>query len=64
MKDIAHTLGVLARLTGQFDVGSRILKLPQWKRIEKALEQALTPFPDAARAVATALQALESEFGQ
>jgi transcriptional regulator with XRE-family HTH domain len=64
MNSVASTLALLARLTGQFDLGTRLLRLPMWKRIERALEDGLRGYPDAARSVELQLRALEEEFSQ
>ena len=63
MASVATTLNLLARLTGQFELGARLFKLPIWKRIEKGLEVGLTGHPKAAAAVARELRRLEDEFG-
>jgi transcriptional regulator with XRE-family HTH domain len=58
---IAATLNVLAKITGQYDLGRRLLQLPLWKRIEAELADALKGHPEAARAVAERFEALERE---
>ena len=61
MGQIAQVLGVIGRLTGDFDLGKRVLKLPMWVRIEGAIRKALVPYPDAARAVGDALMQLHED---
>lgn len=61
MASIAQTLNLLAKLTGQFELGARIFKLPVWKRIEQAAEKALANHPEAAAAFAGELRAVEKE---
>ncbi len=59
MASIASTLSLLAKLTGQYELGSRLLTLPMWKEIEQALERALANHPLAAADVATELRKLD-----
>ena len=59
MASIATTLNLLAKLTGQFELGARLLTLPMWKEIERALERALANHPAAAADVATELGKLD-----
>lgn len=61
MNSVATTLNLLAKLTGQYELGSRLLKLPMWKRIEAALYAALANHPKAAADLGTHLRALEAE---
>lgn len=61
MNSIAGTLNLLAKLTGQFELGARLFKLPVWKRIEQAAEKALAKHPEAAAALAGELRAVEKE---
>lgn len=63
MASIASTLNVLAKVTGQYDLGRRMLSLPIWKRIEEELAIALRDHPKAARAVAERFEQLEAETG-
>ncbi len=60
---IAHTLGLLGKLTGQFDLGSRIFRLPVWREIERAIERGLEGHKEAAAAVARELRRVEEETG-
>ncbi len=57
----ATTLNLLARLTGQFDLGARLFTLPIWKRIERALEVGLDGHPKAAASVAREMRRVEEE---
>jgi hypothetical protein len=59
-RSIVPTLSHLARLTGQYDIGRKLLQLPLWKRIEREIALALAPFPEAARALAVRLRELEA----
>lgn len=59
MSSVAQTLSLLAKLTGQFDLGAQLFQLPTWKRIELALERALDKHPEAARDVAEELRRIE-----
>ncbi len=61
MASCTATLAHLAKITGQYELGSRLFKLPVWKRIEQAHEKALAKHPEAAAALATELRALDSE---
>ena len=61
MSSVAVTRTHLAKLTGQYEQGKRLLSLPIWKRVEAALEAGLRGHPDAARAVANELQLLDDE---
>ncbi len=61
MASVAATLNLLAKLTGQFDLGARLFRLPIWKRIEKALEEGLRGHPKAAAAVARSLREAAQE---
>lgn len=56
------TLGLLYRMTGgAADIPeSKILKLPSWQRVERAIVEALEPWPEALRAVGEALKGLDS----
>lgn len=60
MSSVAATLKVLGSITGEAqEIGeSRIVRLPAWRRIEDQLIKTLRPWPDAARAVAAAVQEL------
>lgn len=61
MNSVAATLKLIAQVTGQFELGSRLFKLPVWKRIEEALYRGLEGHPEAALAVAAELRRVESE---
>ena len=61
MASAAQTLGLIAKLTGQFDLGSRVMQTPIWSAIKRALKTALESHPDAAAAVARELRKLEAE---
>jgi hypothetical protein len=49
-------------MTGQFELGTQLFKLPIWKRIEEALAEGLAGYPDAAASVGRALRRVESEL--
>lgn len=59
----AVTLTLLAKLTGQYELGRRLLTLPIWKRVEQALAYGLRGHADAARSVAAELRKLDEEYG-
>jgi transcriptional regulator with XRE-family HTH domain len=61
MASCTQTLAIIAKLTGQFDLGKRIFQLPQWKQIEKTFEHVLMNYPDAAAALAIELRKLEAQ---
>ncbi len=63
MASVAQTLGLLAKLTGQFDLGRRYFELPVWKRIRKALDVGLASYPEAAAAVERELLLADEEAG-
>ncbi len=62
MASIVPTLALLAKLTGQFELGARLFRLPIWKRIEAALAAGLRGHPKAAVACARELRAVEEEY--
>lgn len=64
MASIAATYNLTAKLNGEFDLGSRLFKLPIWRAIEKALELALTGHPAAAAAVAREFRKLDDSAGR
>jgi hypothetical protein len=55
-------LELLGRFSGELGQASEvvIVESPKWKRIEAAIAQALTPFPEAAAAVSKALAEVEA----
>lgn len=55
-------LELLGRFSGEIGPAAEILVIdsPRWKRIEAKIAEALVPYPDAAKAVAKALQDLEA----
>ena len=61
MQSTAATLNVLAKLTGEYELGRRIFKLPIWRKIEACFTATLRPYPEAASALAAALEKLERE---
>lgn len=61
MSSLVRTLKTVAELTGQLDVGKKLLKLPQWKRLDGVVFGVLRAFPEAAEALQKALLALEDE---
>jgi transcriptional regulator with XRE-family HTH domain len=64
MASVAATLNLIAKITGQFELGARIMRLPMWRKIERAIADALQPFPEAAAAVAEAMRRLEDEHSR
>jgi len=56
------TLELLGRFTGEIGPAAElmIVESPKWKRIEAAIAKALAPYPEAAAAVAKALEELEA----
>lgn len=56
------SLELLGRLTGEIGPAAEILVIdsPRWKRIEAKIAAALAPYPEAARAVAKALEDMEA----
>lgn len=63
LASLGQTLAVVAKVTGAFDLGSRIFRLPIWKEIEAALSRGLAGHPEAAAAVARELRRTEAEAG-
>lgn len=61
MQGLAQTINVLSKLTGDYELGRRLTSLPIWKQIEQAIYSALKQHPDAAKAVANALEAIERQ---
>ncbi len=59
MAALGATINTLAKMTGYFDLGRQMLRLPMWKDIERELAEALRPYPAAARAVAQRFAALD-----
>ena len=64
MASVAQTLSLLAKLTGQFDLGRRFFELPVWKRIRKALDAGLAAYPEAAASVEREMLLADEEAGQ
>jgi hypothetical protein len=62
MQRLASTVNVLAKLTGQYEMGRRMMRLPIWKQLEFEMFEALRPFPDASRAVAERLETFETRW--
>lgn len=56
---LVPALAHLAKLTGQYDLGRRMLQLPIWRRIESEIAEALKGHPEAAAAVAERFEALD-----
>ena len=56
------TLELLGRFTGEIGPAAElmIVESPKWKRIEATIAKALAPYPEAAAAVAKALEELEA----
>ena len=61
MASVSTTLTHLAKLTGEYDLGRRLLRLPLWMRIRKALAEALTNHPEAAKSVEMHLRQVEEQ---
>lgn len=61
MQGLAQTINVLSKLTGDYELGRRLTSLPLWKQIEQAIYGALKAHPEAAKAVASALDALDRQ---
>jgi len=56
---LTSALRFFARLTGELDISkSQIVRSQHWLEIMRVLEDALRPFPEAAHAVARALEGL------
>jgi len=55
-------LELLGRFTGEIGPAAElmIVESPKWKRIEAKIAEALAPYPEAAAAVAKALEELEA----
>jgi transcriptional regulator with XRE-family HTH domain len=62
MNAIAQTLNLLAKLTGQFELGKKVMQLPAWKRIEHEIHMALSPYPEAAAALRDRMLAVQAEL--
>lgn len=63
MNSVTQTLALIAKMTGQFDLGARIFRLPVWRDIERALERGLNGHPEAAAAVGRELRLVEQASG-
>ena len=63
MNSVTQTLALIAKITGQFDLGQRFFRLPVWREIERALERGLHGHPDAASAVGRELRLVEQASG-
>lgn len=63
MASIAGTLNLLAKLTGEYELGRRLFKLPIWQRIRAAHAAGLKGHPQAAAQLARELERLEAEHG-
>jgi len=61
MASVASTLTHLAKLTGQYDLGRRLFRLPVWARIRRALADGLRGHPEAAKSVEEELRRVEAE---
>ena len=61
MASVASTLTHLAKLTGQYDLGRRLFRLPVWARVRRALADGLRGHPDAAKSVEEELRRVEAE---
>ena len=61
MSALAGTLSQLAKMTGDYDLGRRLLLTPQWKKLELRIVSALANHPVALAAVADALEAARSD---
>ncbi len=61
MASVASTLTHLAKLTGQYDLGRRLFRLPVWMRVRKALADGLRGHPEAAKSVEEELRRVEAE---
>ncbi len=59
MAKLSTSVNVLAKTTGQYELGRRILTLPIWKKIEAEIFAALKDYPEAAASVAERLEAFE-----
>lgn len=62
MQRLANTVNVLAKLTGQYELGKRMLQLPIWKQLESEMFEALKSFPEASKACALRLRKFEKEW--
>lgn len=51
----------LAKLTGQYDLGRRLFRLPVWARVRKALADGLRGHPEAAKSVEAELRRVEDQ---
>ncbi|MDB4996734.1 MAG: hypothetical protein JWM74_4166 [Myxococcaceae bacterium] len=52
----------LAKLTGELDISTRLLKLPIWAQVRRALTEGLRGHPDAVKALEKHLRAVEEEY--
>lgn len=61
-KELREAITLLARLTRELGPEREIviLQSPKWRAIEAAIIRAVTPYPEAAMAIAAALQELEA----
>ena len=63
MHSAAQTLGLIGRITGESQdlPEAKLLKLPALRRVQDRIVEALSPWPDALRAVGEALQEMGTE---
>ena len=62
MSSLASTLNVLAKMSGDYDLGRRVLQTPVWKRLEARIVKALEPHPEAMAAVVDAIESTATEL--
>lgn len=61
MSSLASTLNVLAKMSGDYDLGRRVLQTPVWKRLEARILKALEGHPEAMAAVVDAISDAATE---
>lgn len=61
MASVSTTLTHLAKLTGEYDLGRRLMRLPIWLRIRRALHDALVNHPEAAARVDEEMRRVEEQ---
>lgn len=61
MASVASTLHLLAKLTGQLELGEKLLQLPQWKAVARAIEEVLRRHPGALEDFEATMRGLDDQ---
>jgi hypothetical protein len=62
MASVASTLHLLAKLTGQLELGEKLLQLPQWRTVAKAIEEVLKRHPGALEDFENVMRELDEQL--